>query len=101
MAGWPPFLSSQPNCVPIPPLSFEWESNGRQLSRQQVPLQLCYAITIHKSQRQTLEKAVIDIGKAESAAGCHASEALTTVSFNQCRSKDYRLRQQANVLLKD
>ncbi len=34
------------------------------------PLQLHYAITIHKGQGQTLEKAVIDIGKAELAGGC-------------------------------
>ncbi len=66
----PPFISSRPNCVPVPPLLFEWDSNGRRLSRQQLPLQLRYAITIHKSQGQTLENAVIDIGKAELAAGC-------------------------------
>ena len=63
----PPFLSHLPKCVPI---LFEWESGGRRLSRQQLPLQLRYAITIHKSQGQTLNKAVIDIGKAELAAGC-------------------------------
>lgn len=37
---------------------------------QQVPLQLCYVITIHKNQGQTLEKVVTDIDKAELAAGC-------------------------------
>ena len=83
----PPFLSSHPNCMPIPPLSFEWESNGRRLSRQQVPLQLCYAITKHKSQGQTLEKAVIDIGKAELAAGC------TFVAVSRLRSLDRGLIQ--------
>ena len=83
----PPFLSSRPNCVPVPPLSFEWESNGRRLSRQQVPLQLCYAITIHKSQGQTLEKAVIDIGKAELAAGC------TFVAVSRLRSLNHGLIQ--------
>ncbi len=41
-----------------------------RLSRQQLPLQLRYAITIHKCQEQTLHKAVIDIGKSELAAGC-------------------------------
>ena len=66
----PPFLTDHPNYVPISPLTFEWDSNGRRFSRQQLPLQLCYAITIHKSQGQTLDKAVIDIGKAELAAGC-------------------------------
>ena len=101
----PLFLSSHPNCVPISPLSFEWESNGRRLSRQQVPLQLCYAITIHKSQGQTLEKAVIDIGKAELAARC------TFVAVSRLRNLDHGLIQpmsfqrlqatSTNVLLKD
>lgn len=72
-----PFLSSRPNCVPVPPLTFEWESNDRQLPRQQLPLQFRYAITIHKSQGQTFDKAVSDIGKAELAAGC----TFATLSF--------------------
>ena len=66
----PKFLNNRPKCVPIPPLLAEWTSGGKHLSRQQLPLQLRFAITIHKSQGQTLNKAVIDIGKAELAAGC-------------------------------
>ena len=57
------------NSIPIVPLTFEWTSGKHNLSRQQLPLQPCYAITIHKSQGQTLEKAVIDLGKTEMAAG--------------------------------
>ena len=76
----PPFLSHLPKCIPISPVVFEWESHGRRLSRQQLPLQLRYAITIHKSQGQTLEKAVIDIGKAELAASC------TFVAVSRLRS---------------
>ena len=49
---------------------FEWDTGVQKLSRQQLPLQLRYAITIHKCQGQTLHKAVIDIGKSELAAGC-------------------------------
>lgn len=62
----PPFLPDIPKCVPIVPITFEWESK----SRQQLPLQLRYAITIHKSQGQTLKKTVIDIGKSELSSGC-------------------------------
>ena len=66
----PQFLTDNPKCVPISPTCFEWASNGSRLSRQQVPLQLRYAITIHKSQGQTIPSWVIDIGKKELAAGC-------------------------------
>ena len=62
----PPFLPDHPKCVPIVPITFEWESK----SRQQLSLQLCYAITIHKSQGQTVGKTVIDIGKSEVSSGC-------------------------------
>ncbi len=66
----PRFLNNRPNCVPIPPMLSEWMSAGKHLSRQQLPLQLRYAMTIHKSQGQTLDKADIDTGRAELAAGC-------------------------------
>lgn len=66
----PAFIPDRPQCVPIPPITFEWDGGAQRLSRQQLPLQLRYAITIHKCQGQTLPKAVIDIGKSELAAGC-------------------------------
>lgn len=44
----PAFNSNYPRCVPIAPLTFEWGVASQKLSRQQLPLQLRYAITIHK-----------------------------------------------------
>ena len=49
---------------------FEWHNGLQTLSRQQIPLRLSYAMTIHKSQGQTMTKAVIDFGNKEMAAGC-------------------------------
>ena len=64
------FIPSLPNVVPISPIMFEWAVETQKLSRQQLPLLLRYAITIHKCQGQTLKKAVVDIGKSDLSAGC-------------------------------
>ena len=51
--------------VPIPKISASWKVGFTELIRKQFPLQLAYDVTIHKSQRLTLEKAVINIGATE------------------------------------
>ncbi|CAB4027966.1 ATP-dependent DNA helicase PIF1-like [Paramuricea clavata] len=66
----PAFLDACSKCIPVPPKVFEWVADGKCLSRQQVPLRLRYAMTIHKSQGQTLTKAVVHLGKGEKVAGC-------------------------------
>lgn len=78
----PPFIQTKPNCIPISPVVHEWHNGLKTLSRQQLPLRLSYAMTIHKSQGQTMSKAVIDIGKREMAAGCTfvALSSLKTLS---------------------
>jgi len=68
------------------PYTVTWSEGGgsgggvnRHCSRVQLPLQLCWAVTIHKSQGKTLDKAVIDIGEKEFSAG------LTFVAFSRLR----------------
>ena len=59
-------------CVPIAPFDTSWSTTGDDRgheTRQQVPLALCWAITMHKSEGQTTDKAVVDLGKPESTAG--------------------------------
>ena len=41
----------------------------KQRYRNQIPLDLAFAITIHKSQGLTLERAVINLGKSENQSG--------------------------------
>ena len=54
----------------IGPITVSAQSiNSVQLERQQLPLRLAYALTIHKSQGLTMPKAWIDIGRSERTPG--------------------------------
>ena len=55
-------------CVPISPVDTAWQDGGTQV-RTHLPLRLCWAITMQKSQGQTLDKAVIDLGPKEACTG--------------------------------
>ncbi|RXK41116.1 hypothetical protein M231_01519 [Tremella mesenterica] len=56
--------------VPIVPITSTWESsNGQRCTRQQLPLRLAFALTIHKSQGMTLERVCIDLGTREFSRG--------------------------------
>ena len=65
--------------VPIAPLRRTLFTTTKQCSRLQVPLKFAWAVTIHKSQGLTLDKAVIDIGKKEFSTG------LTFVACSRVR----------------
>ena len=54
--------------MPISPVDTTWQDGGTQV-RMQLPLRLCWVITMHKSQGQTLVKAVIDLGPKEACTG--------------------------------
>ena len=65
----PAFIDSHPSCVPICPVTVSLQSGNSLHERQQLPLRLAWALTIHKSQGLTLPKAWIDIGKTEKSPG--------------------------------
>ena len=67
------------NTVPIVPIRRSWMNSGSHCSRLQIPLHLAWAVTIHKSQGLTLEKAVIDVGRKEFSSG------LTYVACSRVR----------------
>ena len=65
----PSISKSISSCVPICPITVTSQSLDGMHERQQLPLKLAWAITIHKGQGLTLPKAWIDIGKTEKTAG--------------------------------
>jgi hypothetical protein len=76
----PKFFSNESlrkNWIPISP--FSAYSQVLNSTRKQVPIRLAYAMTIHKSQGQTLDMAVIDLGSKETQLG------LTYVALSRLR----------------
>ncbi|XP_059066490.1 uncharacterized protein LOC131857783 [Cryptomeria japonica] len=69
----PPWDPLHPNDIPIAPIA-----RGR---RTQIPLTTAWAITIHKSQGLTLDKATIDIGNTE-------KQGLTFTTISRVKSID-------------
>ena len=65
----PSCLDTEERVVPICPRKSEWFTKGSLKSRTQLPLNLAWAMTIHKSQGSTLTKAVIDVGPSEKCSG--------------------------------
>lgn len=55
--------------IKIIPITFETIVNNIYLYRNQIPLKVAFALTLHKSQSLTLEKAIIDLGHSIFAPG--------------------------------
>jgi len=68
--SFPSFLPDVPKTVAIPAIKAEWNNpNGETFIREQFPIMLSWVFTIHKSRGKTLERAVIDFGKATKCSG--------------------------------
>ena len=74
----PPIFKNHPKYVPIAPITAT-KKVKIPTKRTQVPLTLCWGMTIHKSQGLTLEAAIVDLGKSENNNGGLTYVALSRV----------------------
>ena len=65
----PSISNSVPSCIPICPITAIFQECDYIHERQQLPLRLSWALTIHKAQGLTLPKAWIDLHKTERVLG--------------------------------
>ena len=65
----PSFFVNEPKVVPLVPIKQEWETLHGTCSRLQLPLTLAWALSIYKSQGQTIPKYKLDIGIKEIGTG--------------------------------
>jgi hypothetical protein len=77
-----PENDSKRNWIPINPLNIF--SKISKVSRTNYPIRFAYALTIHKSQGQTLRKIIVKLGKKESTLG------ITFVALSRVKNvKDF------------
>ena len=77
----PALFPDDPKLVPVPPHTAQFGADD-ELSRTNLPLCLAWAITIHKSQGQTYDMVVVNLGSKELSLG------LTYVALSRARTID-------------
>ena len=78
----PSFHDTEEKLVPIAPIEKKWYVEKTEYSRTMLPLKPSYAITIHKSQGQTLKNIIIDLGDTECSTGLTYTALSRTTHLN-------------------
>ena len=65
----PPLIQDEPKLIPVIAFTSTWIAHKEDCSRTQIPLVPGDATTIHVTQGETLEKAIVNLGKKEFACG--------------------------------
>ena len=65
----PSFHPKEAKIVPIVPVLRKWHDSRVEHNRTMLPITPSYAITIHKSQGQTLNKVILNLWRSEFASG--------------------------------
>jgi ATP-dependent exoDNAse (exonuclease V) alpha subunit len=79
----PDFLNYSPKIIPIFPVTCQFEYKGILYTCTQFPLQLVYAITVHKSQGLTLLQVVLNIDQKEHCLGLSYIAILQVKALNR------------------
>lgn len=80
----PSWDQTQPNHVPTPPI--QWSN------KKQIPLNMAWALTIHKSQGMTLTRSTIDIGNIERQGFTFTIMSHTTTIEGMCIAPSFSFK---------
>ena len=78
----PSFWEDYPNTVPIKSLEVSFYHRGSTCSRRQLPLVLCFSMSIHKAQGMSIETFRYNPGKGDFALG------LTYVALSRATTRE-------------
>ena len=78
----PSFHDTKEKLVPIAPIEKKWYVTKTEYSRKMLPLIPSYAITIHKTQGQSLKNIIVDLGISDLATGLTYTALSRTTHLN-------------------
>ncbi|CAK1597796.1 unnamed protein product [Parnassius mnemosyne] len=89
-------LKESDGCVAIPSVvaTFQGTKGNGDIERRMLPIILCWAVTVHKLQGATLDKAVIDLGMKVPAKG----QAYVALNRKTHRDTMYVIRSKNHIL---